>query len=64
MQIASLPLGDREGPQWQITSGQIGADQKIPDWLIKIKGKTVMRLDIKSRFGIINVSTRDTTLGL
>ena len=24
MQIASLPLEDGEGPQWQITSGQIG----------------------------------------
>lgn len=64
MQIASLPLGDGEGPQWQITSGQIGADQKVPDWLTKIKGKTVMRLDIKSRLGIINVSTSDTISGL
>jgi len=29
MQIASLPLGDGEGPQWHIASGQIGADGKF-----------------------------------
>ena len=39
----------------------IGADQKIPDWLIKI---TFLVLDIKSRFCIWGFSTGDAILGL
>ena len=41
----------------------IGADWKIPDWVIKItflvKVKTAVRLDMKSRFGVVGFSTSD-----
>ena len=45
----------------------IGADQKILNWLIKItflvKVETAVKLGIKSRFGIMGFSIRDTILG-
>ena len=44
-----------------------GADQTIPNWLIKItflgKVETTVRLSIKSRFGIMGFSTSDSILG-
>lgn len=47
----------------------IGIDQKISDELIKITAfleelEIAIRLDIKSRFGILSFSTSDDTLGL
>ena len=46
----------------------IGADRKIPDWLMKIaflvKAGTAIRLGIKSSFGITGFSASDTVLGL
>ena len=37
MQIASPPLGNGKGPQWQITSGQIGADWKFQTCWLRAK---------------------------
>ena len=52
-------------PTWHLL---IGADKKIPSWLIKItcwrKIKTTVRLGIKSKFGIMSFSTSDTILDL
>lgn len=46
----------------------MGADQKIPDLLIKItflgKVETVGKSDFKSRFGIMGFSTNDAILVL
>ena len=51
-----------------VTYYLIGADKKIPNWLIKItfwrKIKTTIRLGIKSKFGIMSFSTSDTILDL
>lgn len=50
------------------SSPSIGADQKIPDQLIKmtflVTVKTAVGLDIKSRFGFVGFSTGDTIWGL
>ena len=50
-----------------MTDYLIDADQKIPNWLIKItflvKVETAFRLDIKSTFGIMGFSTSDAILG-
>ena len=57
-------LWGHRGPTRPITS--LGADQKIPDWLVKIpfliKTETAVRLDIKYRFGIMGFSTNDAIL--
>ena len=46
----------------------IGSDQKIPDWFLKIiflgEVKIATRSGIKSRFGIMGFTTRDTILVL
>ena len=46
----------------------IGADQKIPDWLIKtaflVKMETAVTLGIKSRLGIMGFSISDAIWGL
>ena len=43
-----------------LTDFLIGADQKIPNWLITItflgEAKTAIRSGIKSRFGIMSIS--------
>ena len=59
------PLGDGEG---LVTDYLIGADPKIPAWLIKItflgNVETVIRSGNKSRFGIMGFSTGDAICGL
>ena len=44
------------------------ADQKIPDWLIKItflrKVETAFKLNMTSGFGVMGFSTSDAILGL
>lgn len=51
-----------------MTDHLMGADQKIPDLLIKItflgKVETVGKSDFKSRFGIMGFSTNDAILVL
>ena len=60
-------LRDGEGPCDRLLH-YVGADQKIPNWLIKItflvKAETAVELGIKSRFGIISFSTSNAILGL
>lgn len=50
-----------------MTNDLIGADQEIPDWLIKttflVKVRTAMKSGIKSRFGIIGFSMSDAIWG-
>ena len=57
------------GMEWfHVTDYLTGADQKTSDWLIKIlllvKVETAIKLGIKSRFGILGVSTSDAIWGL
>lgn len=51
-----------------MTDYLLDADQKIPNWLIKVtfmtKIKTVSKSGIKSRYGIMEFSTSDVILGL
>lgn len=51
-----------------MTDDFISAGQKIPDWLIKctFRGDTeiAIRSGMKSRFGVMGFSTRDTILSL
>ena len=58
-----LPLG---GERAHEADTSLGADQKIPDWLIKIlflvKTETAVRLGIKYSFGIMGFSTNDAIL--
>lgn len=59
MQIASLFLWGGGMVRVYATDYLIGVDQKIPEWLIKI-----IKLDFKSRFGVMGFSTSDATWGL
>ena len=56
--------GNGEDPRDRLP---IGADQKIPNWLIKIaflvKVKTAIRLSMKSKFGTMGTSTSDAIWG-
>lgn len=56
------------GEKTQVTDDLIGADQKILDSWIKIrflkKVVTATRSGFKFRFGVVDVSTRDSMLGL
>ena len=51
-----------------MTNDLVSADQKVPDWVMKItfpvNVKIAIMLGIKSRFGIIGLSTSDAILGL
>ena len=51
-----------------MTDYLIGVDQKIPDWLMKRvflgEVEAAIRSGIKSRFGILSLSTSDAILGL
>lgn len=56
------------GTEWaHVTDYIIGADQKIPEWLIRItflgKVKTTSKSGIKSRFGM-GFNSSDTILAL
>ena len=46
----------------------VGADQKIPDWSIKItflgEGEPTIRSGIESRFGVVGFSMSEAILGL
>ena len=61
-----LPLLPPGGERAHEADTSLGADQKIPDWLIKIlflvKTETAVRLGIKYRFGIMGFSTNDAIL--
>lgn len=60
-----LPLGDRKD---HVTDYLIGADQEVPNWLIKIpllvKAETTVRLGIKSGFSNMGFNTSDTIWGV
>ena len=62
MKIAPIFCGGME--RACVTDYLLGADQKIPDWLIKIlflgEAETAIRSSIKTRFGIMGFSTSDT----
>ena len=60
--------GSEVGTEWaSVTEYIIGADQKIPEWFIRItflgKVKTTIKSGIKSRFGI-GVNSSDISLAL
>lgn len=65
MQIASSSGRMKKG---RVTDHFILADHKVPYWLIKItfvvKVVTAVRLGIKSRLGIIDLSINDAICGL
>ena len=51
-----------------MTDYLLGADQKIPDWLIRVtflgKVETASKSSIKSRFGIMGFRTSNAILSL